>query len=59
MSFALKLSLAALMLFVALTFLALGALELLDPEDKVGKASRLFFSLAAICAGAAVGVLVH
>jgi hypothetical protein len=56
MSYPFRIGIAAVMMVVGLVFLLLGAFELVDPIDQAGKASHLFFSLAAICGGAAAWV---
>lgn len=58
MSYPCRIAIAALMGVVALVFLALGALEMVEAKAGLPHPSyRLFFSLAAICTGCAAGVL--
>ena len=58
MSLPLKIGASALLVGLSLGCLLLGALAVANPLDRTGKASHLFFSLAALSLGLAAGVLV-
>jgi hypothetical protein len=54
-----KPSIVALLVFIAIVLLVLGATELNDETSMGPKSRRVFFGLAALAIGAAAGILVH